>query len=89
MDFSRKLPVGIQDFEDLRTNGYLYVDKSMYIYQLTRVDWPYFLARPRRFGKSLLLSALKAFFPREERTFRRFGNCRIGKRVDRISCFPP
>ena len=58
----RKLPIGIQDFEKLRTNGYLYVDKSMYVYQLTREHWPYFLGRPRRFGKSLLLSTLKAYF---------------------------
>jgi hypothetical protein len=58
----RKLPVGIQDFEDLRTNGYLYVDKTEYVYQLTRVSYPYFLGRPRRFGKSLFLSTLKAYF---------------------------
>ena len=57
-----KLPVGIQDFEKLRTNGYLYVDKSAYIYQLTREHWPYFLGRPRRFSKSLLLTTLKAYF---------------------------
>ena len=58
----RKLPIGIQDFEKLRTNGCLYVDKSAHIYRLTREYWPYFLARPRRFGKSLLLSTLKAYF---------------------------
>ena len=58
----RKLPIGIQDFEKLRTSGYLYVDKSAYIYRLTREYWPYFLCRPRRFGKSLLLSTLKAYF---------------------------
>ena len=58
----RKLPVGIQDFEKLRTNDCLYVDKSKYIYQLTRETWSYFLGRPRRFGKSLLLSTLKAYF---------------------------
>jgi len=58
----RKLPVGIQDFEDLRTNGYLYVDKTAYIYRLATTGKPYFLCRPRRFGKSLLLSTLKAYF---------------------------
>ena len=58
----RKLPVGIQDFEKLRTNGYLYVDKTEYVFRLVRESWPYFLARPRRFGKSLLLSTLKAYF---------------------------
>ena len=58
----RGLPIGIQDFEKLRINNCMYVDKSMYIYQLTREHWPYFLGRPRRFGKSLLLSTLKAYF---------------------------
>ena len=58
----RELPIGIQDFEKLRTNGCLYVDKTMYIYQMTRKLWPYFLGRPRRFGKSLLLTTLKAYF---------------------------
>ena len=58
----RKLPVGIQDFEKLRTNNCLYVDKTAYVYRLTREISPYFLGRPRRFGKSLLLSTLKAYF---------------------------
>ena len=58
----RKLPVGIQDFEKLRASDCLYVDKSVYVYQMTRESWPYFLGRPRRFGKSLLLSTLKAYF---------------------------
>jgi len=58
----RKLPVGIQDFEDLRTTGYLYVDKTAYIHRLATTGKPYFLGRPRRFGKSLLLSTMKAYF---------------------------
>ena len=58
----KELPVGIQDFEKLRTIDCLYVDKTRYIYQLTRKHWPYFLGRPRRFGKSLFLSTLKAYF---------------------------
>jgi len=63
MEFNdRKLPVGIQDFEKLRKTGCLYVDKTAYIYQLTRMPWSYFLGRPRRFGKSLLLTTLKAYF---------------------------
>ena len=57
-----KLPDGIQDFEKLRTSGCLYVDKTQYVYELTRKPCPYFLYRPRRFGKSLLLSTLKQFF---------------------------
>ena len=62
MLIERKLPVGIQDFEDLRTNGYLYVDKTAYIYRLATTGKPYFLGRPRRFGKSLLISTLQAYF---------------------------
>ncbi|MDR3267764.1 MAG: AAA family ATPase, partial [Tannerella sp.] len=58
----RKLPLGIQDFEDLRTTGYLYVDKTAFVYRLVTQGKPYFLGRPRRFGKSLLLSTLKAYF---------------------------
>ena len=56
------MPVGIQDFEKLRTEKCVYVDKTRYVYDLTRISKPYFLARPRRFGKSLFLSTLKAFF---------------------------
>ena len=62
MEQTRKLPIGIQDFEDLRTNGYLYVDKTAFIYNLTQYGKPYFLSRPRRFGKSLLLSTIEAYF---------------------------
>ncbi|MDR3366126.1 MAG: AAA family ATPase, partial [Prevotellaceae bacterium] len=43
----RKLPIGIQDFEDLRTNGYVYVDKTSYLYRLATFGKPYFLGRPR------------------------------------------
>jgi hypothetical protein len=59
---NRKLPIGIQDFEKLRTSGFVYVDKTAYVYQLAYESAPYFLGRPRRFGKSLLLSTLKAYF---------------------------
>jgi hypothetical protein len=58
----RKMPIGIQDFEDIRTNGYVYVDKTAYVYRLVTEGKPYFLSRPRRFGKSLFLSTLKAYF---------------------------
>ena len=62
METRRKLPIGIQDFEDLRTNGYVYVDKTKHIYNLVNDGKPYFLSRPRRFGKSLFLSTLEAYF---------------------------
>jgi hypothetical protein len=58
----RKMPIGIQDFEDLRRSGYVYVDKTAYIHRMVNEGKPYFLSRPRRFGKSLLLSTLKAYF---------------------------
>ena len=61
-DFSRKLPIGIQDFEKIRTGDFLYVDKTAYIYSLVHSGAPYFLSRPRRFGKSLLLSTMKYYF---------------------------
>lgn len=56
------LPIGIQDFEKLISNGYIYVDKTPLIYQLIRQHVPYFFSRPRRFGKSLLVSTLHALF---------------------------
>ena len=46
--YTRELPIGIQDFEKLRTEGCLYVDKTQYVYDLTRNSRPYFLGRPRR-----------------------------------------
>ena len=58
----RFLPIGIQDFEKLRKGGYVYVDKTKYVYELARLSPPFFLSRPRRFGKSLLLSTFEAFF---------------------------
>ena len=65
----RKLPIGIQGFEKLREEHFLYVDKTDYIYELAHVNVPYFLARPRRFGKSLLLSALKAYWEGKKALF--------------------
>ena len=58
----KKLPIGIQSFESLRKDDYLYIDKTRQVYDLTRDGKYFFLSRPRRFGKSLLLSTLKAYF---------------------------
>jgi hypothetical protein len=69
MDTARKLPIGIQDFEDLRTRGFLYVDKTEYVYRLAMHGKPYFLGRPRRFGKSLFISMLKAYFEGKRELF--------------------
>ncbi len=57
-----RYPIGEQSFEQLRKGGYVYVDKTAYIEKLIDKSKYYFLARPRRFGKSLLLSTLKCFF---------------------------
>ncbi|MCL2040518.1 MAG: ATP-binding protein [Bacteroidales bacterium] len=62
MNITRKLPVGIQDFEKLRNENFVYVDKTQYVYQLAQQGVPYFLGRPRRFGKSLFLSTLRYYF---------------------------
>ncbi|MBP5174874.1 MAG: AAA family ATPase [Treponema sp.] len=58
----QNLPIGIQNFEEIRNGNYLYVDKTDLIYKLATEGKPYFLARPRRFGKSLLISTMKAYF---------------------------
>ena len=58
----RIFPIGVQDFEKIRKNGYLYVDKTSLLYQLVKTGSYYFLSRPRRFGKSLLISTLEAYF---------------------------
>ncbi len=58
----KKYPIGIQDFSELRTGGFVYVDKTKTIFELVESGKAYFLSRPRRFGKSLLLSTLKYFF---------------------------
>ena len=57
-----KYPIGIQDFESIINGGYVYVDKTALIYKLVTEGSIYFLSRPRRFGKSLLVSTLEAYF---------------------------
>jgi hypothetical protein len=66
----RTFPIGIQDFEQLRTRNYVYVDKTDLVYQLVSTNQIYFLSRPRRFGKSLLLSTLKAYFQGKKDLFK-------------------
>lgn len=65
----QNLPIGIQTFEKLRTGNYLYVDKTKYIYDLISRDTYFFLSRPRRFGKSLLITTIKAFFEGKKELF--------------------
>lgn len=70
MEFKeRNLPVGIQDFEKLIEYQNKYVDKTEYIYRLVHTNVPYFLSRPRRFGKSLLLSTMRAYWEGKRKLF--------------------
>ena len=62
-------PVGIQNFESLRHDGYCYVDKTALMYRLVKTGRYYFLSRPRRFGKSLLISTLEAYFQGKKELF--------------------
>lgn len=64
-----KYPIGIQNFEDLRRNGYKYVDKTNFVYKLADEGKYYFLSRPRRFGKSLFLSTLEAYYQGKKELF--------------------
>lgn len=57
-----KYPIGIQSFDQIREDGYVYVDKTGLIYNLVTQGKTYFLSRPRRFGKSLLVSTLACYF---------------------------
>lgn len=65
-----KYPIGIQSFEKLREEGYVYVDKTDLIYSLTHEGCVYFLGRPRRFGKSLLVSTLKCYYLGKKELFK-------------------
>ena len=62
-------PIGIQNFESLRKDGYFYIDKTALVYQLVKTGRYYFLSRPRRFGKSLLISTLEAYFQGKKELF--------------------
>ena len=69
MNSSRRLPISTQDFEKLRNAGDLYVDKTQYIEKLLSLGTVFFLSRPHRFGKSLFLSTLKAYFEGRKELF--------------------
>lgn len=78
----RRYPIGIQNFEDLRNNDCVYVDKTELIYRLTHTNKVYFLSRPRRFGKSLLVSTLEAYFLGKKNCFKAW-LWRLWKRIGR------
>ena len=62
-------PIGIQNFEKIRQDGYFYIDKTALVYQMVKTGSYYFLSRPRRFGKSLLISTLEAYFQGKKELF--------------------
>lgn len=62
-------PIGIQNLEDIRRGGYAYVDKTALIYKLASTGKYYVLGRPRRFGKSLLISTMEAYFQGKKELF--------------------
>ena len=64
-----KYPIGIQNFGEIRRNGYVYVDKTALMYKMVSEGKYYFLSRPRRFGKSLFLSTLESYFKGEKELF--------------------
>lgn len=66
---ARKYPIGIQNFEKIRREGYAYVDKTALMYKMVSEGSYYFLSRPRRFGKSLMVSTLEAFFSGKKELF--------------------
>ncbi|WP_455638969.1 AAA family ATPase [Parabacteroides sp.] len=66
----RKFPIGVQDFTKLREDNFLYVDKTSLVYRLVVTGAQIFLNRPRRFGKSLLLSTLEAYFLGRKEVFK-------------------
>ena len=65
-----KYPIGIQNFEKIRREGYVYVDKTQLMWKMVSEGSYYFLSRPRRFGKSLMISTLDAFFSGERELFK-------------------
>ena len=74
-----KYPIGIQNFQKLRESGFLYVDKTAWVHQLVSTEGYYFLSRPRRFGKSLLLSTIEAYFQGKKELFKGLALDRLEK----------
>lgn len=66
----RRYPIGIQNFEELRNRQCVYVDKTELVYKLANTDKVYFFSRPRRFGKSLLISTFEAYFQGKKELFK-------------------
>ena len=85
MVMGKLYPVGIQNFEKLRNGGYFYIDKTALMYRLVTTGSYYFLSRPRRFGKSLLVSTLEAYFQGKKELFAGSGKVCWSALLKRIS----
>ena len=72
-----KYPIGMQSFDQIREMGFVYVDKTDLVYRLATEGKIYFLSRPRRFGKSLLVSALGDYFLGRKELFRGLASDRL------------
>ena len=75
----RRYPIGIQTFEKIRTGNFVYIDKTALIYDLVTSNNRYFLGRPRRFGKSLLVTTLEAYFSGKKELFDGLAIARLEK----------
>ena len=80
-----KYPIGIQSFDEIRKGGYVYVDKTEYLFNLVDTGKYYFLSRPRRFGKSLMISTLEAYFLGKKELFQGLAMERLEKEWN---CYP-
>ena len=80
----RLYPIGIQTFSEIRTKRYLYIDKTAYVYHMTHSASKYmFLTRPRRFGKSLLVSTLHSYFEGKKELFENLAIEKLEKEIDK------
>lgn len=70
---ARKYPIGLQSFREIREGGFVYVDKTEKIHQMVDYGKYYFLSRPRRFGKSLLLDTIAELFSGSEELLKDYG----------------
>lgn len=86
---ARKLyPLGIQTFSEIRTNDNLYIDKTAYVYRMANSDGKFlFLSRPRRFGKSLLVSTLQSYFEGRKELFKGLAIDGLERSGRNILCF--
>ena len=82
-----KYPIGIQSFEQIIEDDYVYLDKTALVYDLVTNGKIYFLSRPRRFGKSLLVSTLKCYFEGKKELFKGLAIDKLEKE-EAISCVP-